>query len=168
MAILDADKEGFLRSETSLIQTAGRAARHEKGRVIFYADNETESIKRTMATVKYRREKQIAYNTLHGITARSVKRTAQASLHVYDGSGVRTEDEPMVAESADDVAAVIAELEIEMQEAAGRLEFERAALLRDQVNALKSGDYRKSVGASAKEYPKAKASVVGRGKKGRK
>ena len=65
------------------------------------------------------------------------------------------------------VAAVIAELEVEMQEAAGRLEFERAALLRDQVNALKSGDYRKSVSAPAKEYPKAKASVVGRGKKGR-
>ncbi len=167
VAILDADKEGFLRSETSLIQTAGRAARHEKGRVIFYADKETESIKRTMATVAYRREKQIAYNTLHGITARSVKRTAQASLHVYDGSGVRAEDEPMVAENADDVAAVIAELEVEMQEAAGRLEFERAALLRDQVNALKSGDYRKSVSAPAKEYPKAKASVVGRAKKGR-
>ncbi len=167
VAILDADKEGFLRSETSLIQTAGRAARHEKGRVIFYADNETESIKRTMATVKYRREKQIAYNTEHGITARSVKRTAQASLHVYDGSGADANEAPMVAENADDVAAVIAELEEEMQEAAGRLEFERAALLRDQVNALKSGDYRKAVGAAAKEYPKAKAKVVGRAKAGR-
>ncbi|MCX6951636.1 MAG: helicase-related protein, partial [Verrucomicrobia bacterium] len=167
VAILDADKEGFLRSETSLIQTAGRAARHEKGRVIFYADNETESIKRTMAIVKYRREKQLAYNLEHGITPRSVKRTAQTSLHVYDGSGVRPDEEPMVAESADDVAAVVAELEVEMQEAAGRLEFERAALLRDQVNALKSGDYRKAAVAVAKEYPKAKASVVGRPKKGR-
>lgn len=167
VAILDADKEGFLRSETSLIQTAGRAARHEKGRVIFYADHETESIKRTMATVAYRREKQIAYNLEHGITPRSVKRTAQASLHVYDGSGVDTQAEPMVAENPDDVAAVIAELEQDMQDAAGRLEFERAALLRDQINALKSGDYRKSAVASAKEYPKAKASVVNRGKKGR-
>jgi excinuclease ABC subunit B len=167
VAILDADKEGFLRSETSLIQTAGRAARHEKGRVIFYADNETESIKRTMATVKYRREKQIAYNTEHGITARSVKRTAQASLHVYDGSGADANEAPMVAENADDVAAVIAELEEEMQEAAGRLEFERAALLRDQVNALKSGDYRKAVGAAVKEYPRAKAKVVGRPKTAR-
>jgi excinuclease ABC subunit B len=73
----------------------------------------------------------------------------------------------MVAENADDVAAVIAELEQDMQEAAGRLEFERAALLRDQINALKSGDYRKAAVASAKEYPKAKASVVSRGKKGR-
>jgi excinuclease ABC subunit B len=155
VAILDADKEGFLRSETSLIQTAGRAARHEKGRVIFYADTLTESIRRTMETVKYRREKQIAYNRAHGITPRGVKRSAQASLHVYDGTGSR--DEPaVVEESPDDVAAVVAELEDEMQEAAGRLEFERAALLRDQINALKSGDYRKAAKASAAsaEYPK--------------
>jgi excinuclease ABC subunit B len=142
VAILDADKEGFLRSETSLVQTSGRAARHEKGRVIFYADRITDSIRRTMEIVNYRREKQVAYNTEHGITPRSVKRSAQASLHVYDGSGEK-EEEAAVAESADDVAAVIAELEDEMQEAAGRLEFERAALLRDQINALKSGDYRK-------------------------
>jgi excinuclease ABC subunit B len=167
VAILDADKEGFLRSETSLIQTAGRAARHDKGRVIFYADKETDSIKRTMATVKYRRERQMAYNLEHGLTPRSVKRTAQASLQVYDGSGVRPDDEPMVAENADDVAAVIAELEEEMQDAAGRLQFERAALLRDQVNALKSGDCRKSALAPAKEYPQAKANVVGRPKKTR-
>jgi excinuclease ABC subunit B len=162
VAILDADKEGFLRSETSLIQTAGRAARHEKGRVIFYADHETQSIKRTLETVKYRREKQLAYNLEHGITPASVKRAAQASLHVYDGSGVR-ETEAAVAEEIDDVAAVIAELEEEMQEAAGRLEFERAALLRDQVNALKSGDYRKTASRAPAEYPKG-----GRGSFGRK
>jgi excinuclease ABC subunit B len=143
VAILDADKEGFLRSETSLIQTAGRAARHVKGRVIFYADTLTESIKRTMATVAHRREKQLAYNAAHGITPRSVIRSAQASLRTYDGTGER-DTEPAVAESADDVAAVIAELEEEMQEAAGRLEFERAALLRDQINSLKSGDYKKA------------------------
>jgi len=152
VAILDADKEGFLRSETSLIQTAGRAARHEKGRVIFYADNLTESIKRTMATVTYRREKQLAYNTAHGITPRGVKRSAQASLHVYDGSG-ECGAEAALAESVDDVTAVIAELEDEMQEAAGRLEFERAAVLRDQVNALKSGDFRKPSGTSRGNYP---------------
>jgi excinuclease ABC subunit B len=142
VAILDADKEGFLRSETSLIQTAGRAARHEKGRVIFYADVITNSIRRTMEVVAHRRERQLAYNVAHGITPRSVKRTAQASLHTYDGSGER--EEATVAEAIDDVAAVIAELEDEMQEAAGRLEFERAALLRDQINVLKSGDYRKA------------------------
>ena len=143
VAILDADKEGFLRSETSLVQTAGRAARHENGRVIFYADKITDSIRRTQEITAYRREKQIAYNLEHGITPRSVKRSAQASLHVYDGSG--REAEPMgVAEGgADEVAAVIAELEDEMTEAAGRLEFERAALLRDQITALKTGDFKK-------------------------
>lgn len=149
VAVLDADKEGFLRSATSLMQTAGRAARHEKGRVIFYADNVTDSIKHTMEEVARRREKQLAYNREHGITPRSVKRGVQASLRVYDGTA--RDDTAAVAESADDVAAVIAELEDEMQEAAGRLEFERAALLRDQINALKTGDY-KSVKAKSAPY----------------
>ncbi|HEX2853021.1 MAG TPA: excinuclease ABC subunit UvrB [Opitutaceae bacterium] len=153
VAILDADKEGFLRSETSLIQTAGRAARHEKGRVIFYADVMTNSIQRTVEVVNYRREKQLAYNLEHGITPRSVKRFAQASLHTYDGSGERGA-EAAVAESVDDVASVIAELEEEMQEAAAKLEFERAALLRDQVNALRSGDYKKAARITEpKDYP---------------
>ncbi len=151
VAILDADKEGFLRSETSLIQTAGRAARHEKGRVIFYADNLTESIKRTIAKVTYRREKQLAYNEANGITPHSVKRSAQSSLRTYDGSG--NQEEAVVAEAVDDVAAVIAELEDEMQEAAGKLEFERAAVLRDQVNALRSGDYKKSARTAGSNYP---------------
>jgi len=149
VAVLDADKEGFLRSATSLMQTAGRAARHEKGRVIFYADKITDSIKRTMEEVTRRRAKQLAYNTEHGITPRSVKRGVQASLHTYDGTG--TDQNAAVAESADDVAAVIAQLEEEMQEAANKLEFERAALLRDQVNALKSGDY-KSTGKKEAAY----------------
>jgi excinuclease ABC subunit B len=140
VAILDADKEGFLRSATSLLQTAGRAARHEKGRVIFYADVVTASIRTTMDAVTKRREKQTAYNLEHGITPRSVKRGVQASLHVYDGT--EKGEDLAAAESTDDVAAVIAELEIEMQEAANRLEFERAALLRDQINSLKSGDYK--------------------------
>jgi excinuclease ABC subunit B len=152
VAILDADKEGFLRSETSLIQTSGRAARHENGRVIFYADKMTDSIRRTLEVVRYRREKQMAYNTEHGIIPRSVKRSAQSSLHVYDGSGEK--EEATVAESGDDVASVIAELEEEMQEASGRLEFERAALLRDQINALKSGDYKKAARTKSSTYPK--------------
>jgi len=153
VAILDADKEGFLRSETSLVQTAGRAARHEKGRVIFYADKLTDSIKRTIEITNYRRAKQIAHNEAHGITPRGTKRSAQASLHTYDGSGER--DEPVAAESIDDVAAVIAELEDEMAEAAGKLEFERAALLRDQINTLKSGNFTKAAKLpAAKKYPK--------------
>jgi len=144
VAILDADKEGFLRSETSLIQTSGRAARHENGRVIFYADKLTNSIRKTIEVTRRRRDKQLAYNREHGITPRSVKRSAQASLHVYDGAE-RSREPLAVAEGDDaDVAAVIAELEEEMQEAAGRLEFERAAVLRDQINALKSGDYKRA------------------------
>jgi excinuclease ABC subunit B len=143
VAILDADKEGFLRSETSLIQTAGRAARHENGRVIFYADRLTNSIRKTIEVTRYRREKQLAYNQEHGITPRSVKRFAQASLHVEGGTG-RDRESLVVAEGDEaDVAAVIAELEEEMQEAAGKLEFERAAVLRDQINSLKSGDYKR-------------------------
>jgi excinuclease ABC subunit B len=150
VAVLDADKEGFLRSATSLMQTAGRAARHEKGRVIFYADVATESIKRTVDEVTRRRAKQLAYNAEHGITPRSVKRGVQASLHTYDGSG--KDLNVAVAESAGDVAAVIAELEDEMQQAANKLEFERAALLRDQINSLKSGNF-KTPGRTESAYP---------------
>jgi excinuclease ABC subunit B len=141
VAILDADKEGFLRSETSLIQTAGRAARHVKGRVIFYADTITGSIARTIETTNRRRERQIAYNKEHGIVPRSVIRGAQASLQTYDGSGDR--GEAAVSESPEDIAAVIAELEDEMQEAAARLEFEKAAIIRDQIDSLRSGKFKK-------------------------
>ncbi len=151
VAVLDADKEGFLRSATSLMQTAGRAARHEKGRVIFYADVVTESIRRTVEEVSRRREKQLAYNAAHGITPRSVKRGVQASLHTYDGSG--KDPTVAVAESAGDVAAVIAELEEEMQDAANRLEFERAALLRDQINSLKTGDFKPGSVTGAARQP---------------
>jgi excinuclease ABC subunit B len=156
VVILDADKEGFLRSKTSLIQTSGRAARHENGRVIFYADTITESIRATLEITANRREKQIAYNQTHGITPRSVKRSAQASLQVYSG---RDEEPTAVAEtSPDEVAIVIAELQNEMAEAAGKLEFERAALLRDQIASLKSGDFRKASRVAQPAYPKRKKS----------
>ncbi|GHB99509.1 UvrABC system protein B [Cerasicoccus arenae] len=137
VAILDADKEGFLRSETSLIQTAGRAARHEKGRVILYADKLTDSLRRTIAITEDRRAKQIAYNKEHGITPRSVRRAVQASLHRQEAA-----ENPVDFKAAggdQDVAAVLAELEADMLEAANNLEFERAAVLRDQIEALKSG-----------------------------
>ncbi len=167
VAILDADKEGFLRSETSLVQTAGRAARHEKGRVIFYADVQTESIRRTIEVTSKRREKQLAYNSAHGITPRSVKRAAQSSLHTYDGSGKRDEEPAPAVGEDNDVAAVIAELEEEMQAAAEALEFERAALLRDQVKALRTGEYRKpAAGAKpAKLYGAPKRGKRGTGRK---
>ncbi|MEM8549827.1 MAG: excinuclease ABC subunit UvrB [Verrucomicrobiota bacterium] len=139
VAILDADKEGFLRSQTSLIQTSGRAARHEKGRVILYADVLNDSLKRTLEITEKRRTRQAAYNTEHGITPRSVKRGLQASLHA---SGGESTDQVNVAEAGgdEDVASVLAELETEMLEAASDLQFERAAILRDQIDALKSGD----------------------------
>lgn len=141
VAILDADKEGFLRSETSLIQTMGRAARHERGRVILYADQITGSIERAMATTQARRARQIAYNQEHGITPRSVRRAAQASLHA---PGQEKDAAPAGIAEGEDVAAVIAELEEEMLEASSKLEFEKAALLRDQIDALRSGDVKKA------------------------
>ncbi len=137
VAILDADKEGFLRSETSLIQTAGRAARHDHGRVILYADVLTRSIQKTLAVTQARREKQIAYNTQNGITPRSVTRGIQRSLHTYE---IKEADPINIAEAGgnEDVAAVLAELETEMLSAADALEFERAAIIRDQIERLKA------------------------------
>jgi len=140
VAILDADKEGFLRSRTSLIQTAGRAARHDKGRVIFYANRMTDSINATVEITQSRREKQEAFNKEHGIVPKSVKRGIQSSLH--DADYKEGSKDGLVAElnGDEDVAAVISELEIEMEDAASALEFEKAALLRDQIKALRSGE----------------------------
>jgi excinuclease ABC subunit B len=166
VAILDADKEGFLRSETSLVQTAGRAARHEKGRVIFYADKITDSIRRTTELTNDRRARQEAYNLKHGITPASVRRGIQASLH-EEGYG-REKSAALVGEASDeDVEAVITELEIEMEEAAAALEFERAALLRDQVKALRSGEAFKPADSKRKSYKRrgsGKARRIGRRK----
>ncbi len=139
VAILDADKEGFLRSETSLVQTAGRAARHEKGRVILYADEMTNSIRRTVEITESRRAKQIEYNDRHGITPKSVVRPVQESLQANE-----EEDSNLLLGEDDDVEAVIYELTKEMDEAASKLEFERAALLRDQIDALRSGEFGKN------------------------
>jgi excinuclease ABC subunit B len=143
VAILDADKEGFLRSETSLIQTAGRAARHERGRVVFYADVRTESIERTIAVTADRRRRQIEFNTANGITPTGVRRGEQASLH--DEEARAGEERALAVREGmgeDEVKAVIAELEAEMLDASSKLEFERAALVRDQINLLKSGDFK--------------------------
>lgn len=136
VAILDADKEGFLRSATSLIQTAGRAARHEKGRVLLYADTITQSLQKAIDVTTDRREKQMAYNTAHNITPKSVQRAIQASLHY----GRKETADPVSIHEAggdEDVATIIAELEEEMLSAAADLQFERAAVLRDQIEALR-------------------------------
>jgi len=137
VAILDADKEGFLRSETSLIQTAGRAARHLHGEVILYADVMTDSIKRFLAVTEYRRQKQIAYNTEHNITPRSVSRAVEESLATYES---KREAGAAVLNDAGldvDLTETIGELETEMLQAAEELQFEKAALLRDQIKELK-------------------------------
>ena len=138
VAILDADKEGFLRSETSLIQTAGRAARHLNGEVILYADVMTQSIQKFLAVTEYRRKRQIAYNTEHHITPRSVKREVEGSLstsaHAYDGKAVAVIND---AGGNFDVVETIREIEEEMLVAANNLEFEKAAHLRDQIKELK-------------------------------
>ena len=137
VAILDADKEGFLRSETSLIQTAGRAARHLNGEVILYADVMTDSIKRFLAVTEYRRKKQIAYNEEHHITPRSVSRAVEESLAVYESK--REAGASVLKDAAMDVdlTETINELETEMLKAAEDLQFEKAALLRDQIKELK-------------------------------
>ena len=144
VAILDADKEGFLRSTTSLVQTAGRTARHEKGRVILYADHKTDAIRELLRITKKHREKQIAYNEAHGIVPHSVKRAINESAYVFkagrrdQGLGVRDQDGvSSVSGLESSPADLIAELTKDMLEAADNLEFERAAYLRDQIKELK-------------------------------
>ena len=136
VAILDADKEGFLRSTTSLVQTAGRAARHVKGRVILYCDHKTDAIRDLVRITKSHRDRQIAYNTEHGITPKSVKRSVNESTYVFKSS---KGDAPQKGVSAVEAPRdqVLGELAREMLEAADNLEFERAAYLRDQIKLLK-------------------------------
>jgi excinuclease ABC subunit B len=137
VAILDADKEGFLRSETSLIQTAGRAARHLNGEVILYADVMTQSIQKFLAVTEKRRAKQIAYNTEHNITPRSVSRAVEESLAVQEDQHAAAAG--LLRETTTDLDATetIRELEGEMLKAAEDLQFEKAAMLRDQIKELK-------------------------------
>ena len=139
VCILDADKEGYLRSQTSLIQTAGRAARHVNGMVILFADTITQSMRKLLEVTEYRRGRQVEYNTLHGITPQSVRRAVQESLHtILKGKQV---EESVIRESGGDfsLSEVLRELEQEMSAAAASLEYEKAALLRDQIMELKNG-----------------------------
>jgi excinuclease ABC subunit B len=172
VCILDADKEGFLRSETSLIQTAGRAARHVAGEVVLFADIETQSIRALLSISQHRREVQQAYNEKHGITPQTVRRAVQESLQILGKA--KELEESVLREGGKGmgdvvITDVIRELEGEMAEAATKLEFERAALLRDQIRELKKqaglnpddgGTLPRPKGAS---YPKPKRGSKRRG-----
>ncbi|HYR23124.1 MAG TPA: excinuclease ABC subunit UvrB [Chthoniobacterales bacterium] len=139
VCILDADKEGFLRSQTSLIQTAGRAARHINGEVVLFADQVTQSMQALISISEYRRTKQMEYNEKHGITPQTVRRAVQESLHtILRGREIAAS---VIQEAGGnfDLTELLRELEEEMQQASANLEFERAALLRDQIMEVKSG-----------------------------
>jgi excinuclease ABC subunit B len=161
VCILDADKEGFLRSQTSLIQTAGRAARHVNGEVVLFADTYTDSIQKLIAITEFRRTRQIEYNEANGITPTSVSRAVQESLHTLLRG--RELEESVVREGGGDfsITEVLRELEEEMQIAAVNLEYERAALLRDQIMELKNGT------GIAKIEPKRRPVKYGGGKSDR-
>ena len=148
VCILDADKEGFLRSTGSLIQTFGRAARNAQGKVILYADKITDSMRAAMGETERRRAKQSAYNEEHGITPTSTRKSLESpldSLYVEDGGGRgrgkskgKQREADAVPLTAEDVAILVAKLEKEMRQAARDLEFEQAAELRDRIRILRA------------------------------
>jgi excinuclease ABC subunit B len=159
VAILDADKEGFLRSETSLMQTIGRAARNVNSKVILYADKMTDSIQRAMEETLRRREVQETYNREHGITPESVRKSIHASIESHanaqkqaNAAVGRTDEAQYITEE------FLAELEAEMLLAAEKLEFERAANLRDRITTMRDsiGQTVDSVSKSASGSPKGK------------
>jgi excinuclease ABC subunit B len=163
VAILDADKEGFLRSETSLVQTIGRAARNIDGRVILYADTITGSMERAMAETSRRREKQTAYNTANGITPESVRKGISDILdsvyerdHVLIGTGTGAGAEGEFADAATighNFEAVIGDLETRMRTAAADLDFEEAARLRDEIKRLRATELAVTDDPTAKFLP---------------
>ena len=146
VAILDADKEGFLRSGTSLIQVAGRAARHLNGQVIMYADTLTKSMKHAIDESKRRRKVQIEFNEKNNITPRSIEKAVKEGIESYKKA--RELIAGVVEETDDqyDLTALIGELQHEMEVAARNLQFEKAAILRDQIKELRSNQIRSEGG----------------------
>ncbi|MEM2941833.1 MAG: helicase-related protein, partial [Candidatus Bathyarchaeia archaeon] len=145
VAILDADSEGFLRSETSLIQTIGRASRNIAGQVIMYADNMTGSMRRAIEETNRRRTIQLAYNKEHGIVPETVRKEVKAIVtstvtQQRHGVAVDLKSQPQRFRSRTELEAVIAGLEEEMFESARKLDFERAAAIRDQIRLLRRGE----------------------------
>ena len=136
VAILDADKEGFLRSETSLIQTVGRAARNAEGKVIMYADNVTPSMERAIRETERRRQIQNAYNEEHGITPKTIIKDVRDVIEITPKQDIEKSAKQMSREQREQL---IKRLTIEMRQAAKLLEFEHAAELRDKISKLKSG-----------------------------
>jgi len=146
VAILDADKEGFLRSAGSLIQTMGRAARHLEGRAILYADKMTDSMRRAIDETDRRRTIQSAYNEEHGITPQSIINTMDmglAQILKAEYGDVEVEEAASLPEFASqaELDAFIAKMETEMREAAKKFEFEKAARLRDSIKELKEKEF---------------------------
>jgi excinuclease ABC subunit B len=140
VAILDADKEGFLRSETSLIQTIGRAARNVGGQVVLYADGDTGSLSRAIKETNRRRERQLAWNKEHGITPKTIKKSITSMFTEIEKSRAKAAKKNLELEAVAEkrpVEEVLREKELQMRDAARNLEFELAALLRDEIAALK-------------------------------
>jgi excinuclease ABC subunit B len=139
VGILDADKEGFLRSETSLIQTIGRAARNVLGRVILYADVMTGSLEKAISETNRRRALQVAYNTKHGITPLTIKKEIRDIAESMRSEHQKTVDELLVLDTLaykDDPKAFLSKKREEMEEAVEKLDFETAALIRDEIYKL--------------------------------
>lgn len=178
VAILDADKEGFLRSETSLIQTIGRAARNVNGVVLMYADNLTGSMERAIAETNRRRARQIAYNEEHGITPQTVRKAVRDLLqaeHVAETKTAYSAENAVARLRADpatmslsQVEEVIQSLEKEMKEAARALNFEYAAEIRDEINELRKLAPKSEVGKSESTTPLGKDAALYKPKRGKK